>query len=86
LARCNFEKDLCTWKQQADDEFDWSRRKGQTPSFSTGPSRDHTLGTLAGRHWVKKKMQSEHGLIIPVNAVRKTDIVDGFLCNGKGRV
>lgn len=49
LARCNFEQDLCTWKQQTDDEFNWTRRKGQTPSVSTGPARDHTLGTLAGR-------------------------------------
>lgn len=50
LARCNFEKDLCTWQQQTDDEFNWTRRKGQTPSVSTGPARDHTLGTQAGKN------------------------------------
>ena len=49
LARCNFEKDMCSWKQQSDDEFDWTRRKGPTPSVSTGPARDHTLGTTAGK-------------------------------------
>lgn len=50
LGRCNFENDLCQWQQQTDDEFNWTRRKGQTPSIYTGPSRDHTLGTTAGRH------------------------------------
>ncbi|XP_065831798.1 MAM and LDL-receptor class A domain-containing protein 1-like isoform X2 [Oscarella lobularis] len=27
------------------DDFDWSLRRGTTPSFSTGPSRDHTTGS-----------------------------------------
>lgn len=48
FARCTFENDLCDWIQEKDDEIDWIRNKGQTPSFSTGPSRDHTLGTVEG--------------------------------------
>ena len=54
LARCNFEKDFCSWTQQSDDEFDWTRRKGLTPSHNTGPSRDHTLGTIAGKNVQRK--------------------------------
>ena len=30
--------------QEKNDKFDWTRNKGGTPSFSTGPSADHTTG------------------------------------------
>ena len=42
---CDFEEGFCQWFQLVDDEFDWTRNKGPTPSFSTGPREDHTLGT-----------------------------------------
>lgn len=42
--RCNFEKDLCTWTQDTDDIFDWTRDNGGTLSYLTGPGRDHTTG------------------------------------------
>jgi len=45
---CNFEKDLCSWTQLTDDTRDWKRQNGTTPSYNTGPNRDHTLGTPAG--------------------------------------
>ncbi|XP_019646171.1 PREDICTED: MAM and LDL-receptor class A domain-containing protein 1-like [Branchiostoma belcheri] len=41
---CDFELGLCGWRQAYDDNFDWSRRSGSTPSTSTGPSADHTTG------------------------------------------
>ncbi|XP_072179349.1 MAM and LDL-receptor class A domain-containing protein 1-like [Diadema setosum] len=41
---CNFEYDVCGWEQETDDDFDWSRNNGSTPSFDTGPSGDHTTG------------------------------------------
>ncbi|ESO97870.1 hypothetical protein LOTGIDRAFT_152977 [Lottia gigantea] len=41
---CNFEIDLCAWKQSTDDDFDWTRHKGSTQTSSTGPSKDHTSG------------------------------------------
>ncbi|EDO47788.1 predicted protein [Nematostella vectensis] len=47
-ARCNFETDLCNWQQLTDDDTDWTRMKGATPSYNTGPGRDHTLGTTDG--------------------------------------
>ena len=31
-----------------DDDFDWTRQRGSTPSVSTGPLFDHTYGTTAG--------------------------------------
>ncbi|XP_030071544.1 IgGFc-binding protein [Microcaecilia unicolor] len=41
---CTFDDDFCHWTQAADDNFDWKRQKGPTPSSSTGPSYDHTTG------------------------------------------
>jgi len=35
---CNFETDLCDWVQSTGDKFDWTRKRGPTPSSSTGPT------------------------------------------------
>uniref|UniRef100_A0A4W6FJB9 MAM and LDL receptor class A domain containing 1 n=1 Tax=Lates calcarifer TaxID=8187 RepID=A0A4W6FJB9_LATCA len=50
--QCNFEQGLCSWKQEQSgvDVFDWTRIQGPTPSFNTGPWRDHTLGTSYGHY------------------------------------
>ncbi|KAK0068562.1 MAM and LDL-receptor class A domain-containing protein 2, partial [Biomphalaria pfeifferi] len=45
---CNFEKDLCFWHQNTNDQFDWTRLSGRTGSSFTGPSVDHTLKTDSG--------------------------------------
>lgn len=50
-SRCDFENGLCNWKQDSiSDNFDWTRQSGPTPSFGTGPGRDHTFGTIAGHY------------------------------------
>lgn len=41
---CTFEVDFCEWKQETNDDFDWIRHKGPTPTPDTGPSHDHTTG------------------------------------------
>ncbi|CAD5112317.1 DgyrCDS1543 [Dimorphilus gyrociliatus] len=43
---CNFDDDqeFCKFYQDTDDDFDWARHKGQTGTFKTGPSEDHTTG------------------------------------------
>ncbi|XP_022622767.1 MAM and LDL-receptor class A domain-containing protein 1 [Seriola dumerili] len=50
--QCNFEHGLCSWKQEQSggDVFDWTRIQGPTPSFNTGPWKDHTLGTRYGHY------------------------------------
>lgn len=50
--QCNFERGLCNWKQEQSggDVFDWTRIQGPTPSFDTGPWKDHTLGTSYGHY------------------------------------
>ncbi|EDV21956.1 uncharacterized protein TRIADDRAFT_59472 [Trichoplax adhaerens] len=50
-SRCDFEHGLCNWRQDnTSDNFDWTMQTGPTPSFATGPDRDHTLGTIAGHY------------------------------------
>ncbi|CAF3694948.1 unnamed protein product, partial [Didymodactylos carnosus] len=48
---CDFEQGYCGFyntQQQGEDQFDWLRQRGNTESYETGPSVDHTTGTTAG--------------------------------------
>jgi hypothetical protein len=44
LTECDFEDDLCGWKQDDDEEQDWILNVGATQTGNTGPKHDHTLG------------------------------------------
>ncbi|XP_063781223.1 MAM and LDL-receptor class A domain-containing protein 1 [Pseudophryne corroboree] len=48
--QCDFENGLCNWMQDIEDDFDWTRHQGQTPTLDTGPMKDHTLGTAKGHY------------------------------------
>lgn len=37
--------ELCGWMQPTNDDFDFIRSQGKTPSKYTGPSNDHTTGS-----------------------------------------
>lgn len=46
---CDFDnKDFCNWVNVNGTDFEWKLYSGSTPTYSTGPSNDHTLGTLKG--------------------------------------
>ncbi|XP_072046224.1 uncharacterized protein [Amphiura filiformis] len=48
---CNFESsNICDFTQAVDDDFDWIVKNGSTRSERTGPSSDHTYGTVAGHY------------------------------------
>ncbi|NXX91516.1 MALR1 protein, partial [Centropus bengalensis] len=47
---CNFEFDLCGWKQDEDDDFDWNLRTSSTSKMGTGPATDHTLQEPSGHY------------------------------------
>ncbi|NXD11876.1 MALR1 protein, partial [Nothocercus nigrocapillus] len=47
---CNFEFDLCDWKQDENDDFDWNLRTSNTPRLGTGPPADHTLQEPSGHY------------------------------------
>ncbi|NXQ07814.1 MALR1 protein, partial [Vidua macroura] len=48
--QCNFENGLCNWEQEVQDDFDWIRIRGPTPTVNTGPLKDHTTGTARGHY------------------------------------
>ncbi|XP_070566354.1 scavenger receptor cysteine-rich domain-containing protein DMBT1-like isoform X2 [Ptychodera flava] len=45
---CDFEESYCQWVQMTDDNFDWTRNSGSTPSGSTGPTGDHSKSDGSG--------------------------------------
>ncbi|NXW33548.1 MALR1 protein, partial [Phaetusa simplex] len=47
---CNFEFDLCGWKQDENDDFDWNLRTSSTRKMGTGPATDHTLQEPSGHY------------------------------------
>lgn len=54
FGSCDFENyDLCTWMNVKDnkrDNFDWELGNGETITPNTGPSNDHTYGTIDGKY------------------------------------
>ncbi|XP_068678144.1 MAM and LDL-receptor class A domain-containing protein 1-like isoform X2 [Montipora foliosa] len=54
-GNCDFEDNnahFCKWANIRGDHFDWTRRKGRTPSVSTGPSFDHTKGSGKAGYYI----------------------------------
>lgn len=49
-GRCNFEFDMCSWRQDRRDDFDWLIKAGSTLTVGTGPSGDHTLRNSSGHY------------------------------------
>ncbi|XP_045196826.2 uncharacterized protein LOC123551741 isoform X3 [Mercenaria mercenaria] len=41
---CSFDDGFCNWTQDENDDFDWTRLSGKTPTTFTGPDYDHTSG------------------------------------------
>ncbi|XP_061208193.1 MAM and LDL-receptor class A domain-containing protein 1 [Neopsephotus bourkii] len=48
--QCDFENGLCNWEQDVEDDFDWIRIQGPTPTVNTGPLKDYTTGTVWGHY------------------------------------
>ena len=46
LGFCDFERDLCGYKQASTDDFDWTRQAGSTKSLNTGPRKLHFFSVL----------------------------------------
>ncbi|NWX07388.1 MALR1 protein, partial [Caloenas nicobarica] len=57
--QCNFEHGLCNWEQDVEDDLDWIRIEGPTPTFNTGPLKDHTRGTARG-HYLYMESSKPH--------------------------
>lgn len=50
IGHCDFEFDICGWKQDENDDFDWSLRTSSTTKLGTGPAADHTLQEPSGHY------------------------------------
>ncbi|XP_054245935.1 LOW QUALITY PROTEIN: MAM and LDL-receptor class A domain-containing protein 1 [Indicator indicator] len=55
--QCNFENGLCSWEQDVEDDLDWVRIQGPTPTANTGPLKDHTTGTAWGHYLYMESSQ-----------------------------
>jgi len=59
---CDFEgryPQYCGWTNvQKTDDFDWTYQVGNTPSISTGPKFDHTMGDGRGKVHLERYMVS----------------------------
>jgi len=42
VVTCNFDSDLCAFTQDTHDNFQWTRKSGNTQTAHTGPTADHT--------------------------------------------
>ncbi|NWY41718.1 MALR1 protein, partial [Sylvia atricapilla] len=58
--QCNFENGLCNWEQDVQDDFDWIRIRGPTPTVNTGPLKDHTTGTARGHYLYLESSEPRH--------------------------
>lgn len=45
---CDFEEDMCNYAHDVTGDFKWTRSRGKTASFDTGPAFDHTYQTDEG--------------------------------------
>lgn len=49
-TQCDFENGFCNWKNDLNEQLKWILNKGPTPTYYTGPSRDHTTGLASGSY------------------------------------
>lgn len=63
VADCDYESGgLCGWVHDDDSgDFRWALAVGKTPTKSTGPSQDHTLGTAEGHYLYAEASGREQG-------------------------
>ena len=78
---------MCGFVQDSNDNFDWSKRQGSTPSTGTGPSADHTSGNgmkrLSGLHLLPLlllKIESDvkycyDGILYPKERIQCVEVI-----------
>ncbi|XP_035685696.1 MAM and LDL-receptor class A domain-containing protein 1-like [Branchiostoma floridae] len=58
-GRCDFQHGLCDWIQPDQDDADWIRHSGSTPTSNTGPTADH-LGSTSSYYLYLEASDSGH--------------------------
>ncbi|XP_053122508.1 MAM and LDL-receptor class A domain-containing protein 1 isoform X3 [Hemicordylus capensis] len=70
IGRCDFEFDLCDWKQDQNDDFDWNLRTGGIPKAGMGPIADHTLQEPSGHYiFIKSSFPQLPGQVARISSV-----------------
>ncbi|XP_055339874.1 uncharacterized protein LOC129589259 [Paramacrobiotus metropolitanus] len=80
---CDFQNNRCGFSQATDDGLDWHRVSGERETEYTGPTVDHTTGTVAGKYmYVESSSPSQPGdkarIISPL--IRLNDFKKNDLC------
>ncbi|KAL8608892.1 hypothetical protein ACOMHN_065230 [Nucella lapillus] len=70
---CNFDVGMCSWHQQKDDNFDWTRQRSSTSSIVTGPSHDHTTGNGYYIYTEVSKAAANHSARIRSKTISPTE-------------
>jgi hypothetical protein len=70
-ANCDFEDGFCGWTNAYHNPLPWNRIAGPTLSQNTGPSFDHTIGTITG-HYVYFEIT---GLHVGQTAILKSPVI-----------
>ncbi|CAC5389543.1 unnamed protein product [Mytilus coruscus] len=47
-SSCTFDNGSCHWTVSRYDKYEWTRWRGRTSKYNTGPNRDHTTSTAYG--------------------------------------
>ena len=73
---CDFETpDICNYQHDLTAKFKWTRNKGATDSFSTGPPYDHTYQTSEGYYmYIETSFPQQKGL--NVFLIRKCTLIN----------
>ncbi|CAK8690511.1 unnamed protein product [Clavelina lepadiformis] len=66
---CQFEENLCLWKQSSDDDFDWKIWHRHTPSNSTGPVLDHTKIRINSSYVYAEATDQDEGAVAIMESV-----------------
>ena len=78
--QCDFENGICDWQQEI-TTTKWNLGDHFTPTFNTGPSRDHTIGTSEG-HYIYLEADDQPGnkaqITSPVILPNSTDCMFRF--------
>ncbi|XP_069847836.1 MAM and LDL-receptor class A domain-containing protein 1 [Dipodomys merriami] len=88
-GRCDFEFDLCAWRQVQDDDFDWSLKASSLSARSPEPAVDHTMGNSSGyyiliKSFFPQKPMRTARLSSPVISRRSKDCKIIFHCHMYG--
>ncbi|GAB1608584.1 hypothetical protein Ahia01_001142600 [Argonauta hians] len=89
-GECNFEsRTICGYKFESKSDLNWIRRSGYSPIISTGPTKDHTYGSINGHYMYIPSRQHKPNqtayLISPIFEAQKDDQCLQFYYNVYGR-